>query len=670
MRSVTFSENGKAWRSTKGKIQCRRNQKDSERVFIGQWAELEGTTDLWEEPSNPGQFDLRGWYYNQGITGRVSRCRILRIRGKTDVVMEALRRLRLQAAEGFARGLGEKDGSVLSAMLLGEKKGMDEDTKSLYQKNGISHILAISGLHITLLGMFLYKLLLLFPLPSKMIAAISGGIMVLYCIMTGASVSSVRAVLMFLLLLTAKITGRAYDSLSALGFAAILQSIFNSRILLDGGFQLSFLAVLGVNVMTPALHQLFPIENKAVKALLLSTGVSLATLPVLLYHYGTYPWYSILLNLFVVPAMSLLLLLGIVFLFLAEVPVLFFIPVLGIKGILRYYEICCSVAEKLSFQSGYLGRPAWWIIFLYYGMLTVLVISAKKKNGIRMKLWLLCALKLLTLKFPGNLQITMLDVGQGDGIVIENNNGHVYLSDFGSSTVNQVGSRRLLPFLKQQGMGKIEGIFVSHLDADHVNGIEELLTLAKEERLRIQYLFLPISLKEEAAGTEAGQEALELRKRAEQAGAEVVFLSAGDRVRDGKLEWKCLSPGRGGERLEGNEGSLVLSLTYEGFSMLFTGDVEGKGEEALLSTLPEENVDVLKVAHHGSKNSTREELLEVMQPKLALISAGKNNRYGHPHKETLERLQSCGSQVYQTSEYGAITIETDGEKMRVGGFCK
>ncbi|MBQ8039930.1 MAG: MBL fold metallo-hydrolase, partial [Lachnospiraceae bacterium] len=304
---------------------------------------------------------------------------------------------------------------------------------------------------------------------------------------------------------------------------------------------------------------------------------------------------------------------------------------------------------------------------------------------------LLCAIGILTMKLYTGVEITMLDVGQGDGVVIQNSNGNVYLSDCGSSSVSKVGKYRLIPFLKYKGYGKIKGIFLSHMDEDHINGIWELLEAAPGEHILIEYLFLPESV---LAIQEDKQALEELKALASKNDTKLVFLSKGEEIVDGDLQFRCLYPetvylvsediaGKEGAEVADinskettevgnrNNSSLVLSMQYKEFEMLFTGDVEEEGEWDIVryektkreqereqsEMLQMEDIDILKVAHHGSSGSTCTEFLEEFKPKLSLISCGKNNTYGHPHEETIERLMAAESAIMTTPECGAIKIK-------------
>lgn len=235
-----------------------------------------------------------------------------------------------------------------------------------------------------------------------------------------------------------------------------------------------------------------------------------------------------------------------------------------------------------------------------------------------------------------------------------------YLVDGGSRDVEGVGIYRILPYLKQQGIHVLEGIFISHPDGDHICGIEELLIAVAERRtgLIIRHLFLPCWMRN-------GEEEKRIRLLADRAGITVQYLSKGDELRAGKLRIEVLHPVYG-ETLAGNEGSVVLQISYGNFGGLLTGDLEGDGEREVLEEV--EGCEFLKVAHHGSRNSTRMEFLEKVSPEICIISAPENSIYGHPHREVLERIEAKGADWYQTGLSGAVRVEVIGGQMKVQEF--
>ena len=308
----------------------------------------------------------------------------------------------------------------------------------------------------------------------------------------------------------------------------------------------------------------------------------------------------------------------------------------------------------------FFGKPNWWEVFIYYVILLSFVFTVKKfgkkKEIIKFRvvgLLLMTVMTAIFVKFPnGKLLITMLDVGQGDCIFLKGPRGHTYLVDGGSSDVNQLAKYRIEPFLKSQGVGVLDFVFVSHGDSDHYSGIEEMLE-RQTTGIKIKQLVLPVNYRQDGA-------LIELAKLAMQQNVGVVVIKEDQKLTEGDLEIRCIQPSEQNS-WSGNEGSMVLDVTFGKFDMLLTGDVEKEGEERLITNLPEKNYDILKVAHHGSKYSTSKKFLKTIRPRIAWISAGKQNSYGHPHEETLNRLAEFRCRIFETWKYGAIMVETDGD---------
>lgn len=335
--------------------------------------------------------------------------------------------------------------------------------------------------------------------------------------------------------------------------------------------------------------------------------------------------------------------------------------------ILNLFEGLSRFGSRLPFARLVTGQPEVWKLVLYYlllgiGLYLVHHYGKGKRWTFRLAFAVLWGILVLLVSYRphSGVQVTMMDVGQGDGIFIRGQKGGTYLINGGSSDVKQLGKYRIEPFLKSQGVGVLDYIFLTHGDSDHYSGVLELLQ-RQDVGVRIKCLVLPIHWKSEEALKEVADEAMAQ-------GVSVAVMQSGNRIEEGGFCISCIQPTDEDEHLKGNEGSLVLSVTYEDFSMLCTGDVEGAGEQALTKRLQGERFTVLKVAHHGSKNSGAETFLDVVFPKIALISAGEDNSYGHPHPETIERLKEAGSQIYETTKSGAITLQTNGNTLTIDCF--
>ena len=660
---------------------------------LGTFLRLEGKVRLFAEAGNPGEFDMGKYYRMMKLSFRLDNARIIASGTKAWLFREGLFVLKEHWAKVLEDIFPPKEASIMKAMLLGEKNGLDEDTKRLYQQSSIIHILSISGLHISMIGMGIYHLLRRIGMGIKPAGLVSATIIYCYGLMTGMSMSAGRAILMFTLHLLGDMTGRTYDMITALSLAAALLLAGQPEYAEQSGFLFSFGAVASIGVLLPALQG----EKKmAGQALAAGMAVTLGTLPVHLMTYYQFPLYSILLNLAVIPLMTAVMGAGLCCMLTGDALPGIARIIGGIdRGILWFYEQCCLLGGKIPGGVLVSGRPENWQIVFYLLLLAMLVAYEyrfdKRLSAFWKGQWILAALCILFLRADNGFQVTMLDVGQGDCIHIRSGEGKNYLIDGGSSTKKDVMEYQILPYLKYKGVDCLEGVFVTHSDGDHCSGILDLLEEYPDMGLKVKNIILP----DIGRGSVDGKYK-EIEELAAKKGIRVLYMSRGQRIEDGEMEFLCLHPIGGYETDEANEYSLVLLLAYQGFTGLFTGDVEGAGEammwEYVQEYVGEYNAEecgvqkygmqgqtgqnsmgtgrltLLKVAHHGSQYSTGEEMLNKLLPRIALISCGKNNRYGHPHKELLERLERAGSRIYHTPEYGAVTVEKKGREIRVEIF--
>ena len=642
-------------------------------VQIGNKVNVKGELSLFEEARNPGNFDQKFYYEKQKI-GAFLWAEALRVTDReSNPLKQGLYELRQKWKRILIDAAGEEDGGALAAILLGEKQGMDREIRELYQVNGIAHVLAISGLHLSFLGVGVYHLLRRIT-GSYTVGGLAGVLFLsAYILMIGMTVSAFRAMVMFLFRIGADLSGRHYDSPTALAAAAVTVCMWRPLSLYDSGFWLSFGALIAIIFILPIF------KNLPAQSLWASVSVNLFLLPILMYSFYEVPIYGVFLNLIVIPLLSVLMAAGLIgtmiSLFWEHAGEAIF---LCCRIIFRVYEHSCEAALRLPFARVVTGQQDIWKILFYYVFLFAAVLLLRKKEEnkgekrSRKKRVVLSVLLvgtgmtilLFTAQVKDKITITMLDVGQGDGLVIRGPEGKTYFMDGGSSDVKKVGEYRIEPYLLSQGIGSLDYVFASHGDQDHISGIKELVQRQKTG-VTIKRLVLPTQT--------VWDDALkELAEMAEKEGIPVFTMEKGQCLTEGKLSLTCIQPGKGEMEETGNSASLVLALRYGGFDMLFTGDVEGEGEKRLVDHLQGEYSecvwDVLKTAHHGSGNSTTEEFLKTAAPQYAFISAGKNNSYGHPHKETLERLKDAGAIVYSTQEEGAVTIVVSEREFTISGF--
>jgi competence protein ComEC len=280
---------------------------------------------------------------------------------------------------------------------------------------------------------------------------------------------------------------------------------------------------------------------------------------------------------------------------------------------------------------------------------------------------LVMAVVTLTFHVKPDLEIDMVDVGQGDGIVISCGSRHM-LIDGGSTSTKNVGKYRIIPFLKYKGIGRLDAVVMTHEDEDHVSGILDIMDDMEKGGIWIDRLFLP-----EVSTSSQGENYDLLEKRAGELGIPIAYINAGESFSLSGATFTCLNPGKGMMTEEPNAYSTVLYMKYGEFTALFTGDVENEGltnvKEALKSLWSgvgdeyPDSITLLKVAHHGSKYTTDKEFLDMTKPRISLISCGVGNSYGHPHEEVLQRLENIGTEIYRTDESGMVTVEVNGGKV-------
>lgn len=667
-----------------GSVLCYLKNDGTSLPYIGSFVKVSGILTPFSEATNPGEFDAAAYYGDQGYLFSLQKAEILAQGGAYDRIGNFLYQMQYKAAVFLREVLGEKDGALASAMVLGRKKEIDTEIKALYQDAGIAHLLAISGLHITFIGLTFFHLLRRVRMPLWPASAISFLTLFLYGKMTGMGVSTRRAVIMFFFFLLANVLKRTSDAPTSLMAAACVILTKNPRYLLDAGFQLSFSAVAGTAAMVPLL------QDTGIKAsgrekgvwskwkerifcgLTTGVGVTLLMLPVLLLHFYKWNPWSFLANLLVIPLMGVLLpwllilvAAGWIFGQLSGAIPVFKLLALPAGGIFFLYEKICQAVLLLPGSSLHTGVPAWWQVLLFILGLTALLAWGKKLPPLPRLLSALLLTMVFMIRLPGPLQITMVDVGQGECLYVETPGHHVYLLDAGSSSKSMAGQYQIIPFLEYSGVRELEGIFITHWDEDHVNALADILDWAKKDHVNIGRIFLP----DTALRDDKLTELFELSK---QYGVGVEMIHAGQSLQDGKMALECLHPYPGEYAVERNETSLVLKLTYGNFSALFTGDLEEKGEEWLLENYGEEvlDCDLLDAGHHGSSNASSEEFLEAVSPRAVLISCGRNNSYGHPAPETLNRLKALEVPYYVTAQYGAVTVKVEKERMRIQTFLE
>lgn len=657
--------------------------------------------------TNPGEFNMKAYYREKKIfySAVCDIGDIVVLNGNYNHLKKILYNFRDRLKNIYADCMPEREAGTVSAMLLGDKSMLDEEVKELYRENGMSHLLAISGLHITVLCMAFNKLLTLLKVPDKLSITLTVLLLFLYGIMTGFGISTNRAVIMMVIALFAGFVGRSYDMLSATAVSAVIIVILKPMALFSCSFLLSYGAIIAIAYFYPFLRDdIFACRNdfkhnnkerlvqhikkEIIKSMLVSFSIQFFTLPVILYYFFQTPSYSIVLNLLIVPLSTFLViisalggLLGIVFLPLGK----FMLG--GAYFILKFYDGVCELFNKLPMHHIVTGRPGIIKIFIFYLVSFTLIFAVKYlKDYIYIKkdfdagfssvllsfsaeiskishytFLLFMVLYVFMLIPPQNdrFNICFLDVGQGDCIIIKNDNGKVYMIDGGSSDKDSVGKYIITPYLKYYGIEKIDYcIMTTHSDSDHISGIIEIFEQKNADRITIDNFLLPNpdnELKDEAY--------YQILRLAKNNCNKVRYVKTYDKIIDGDMTMTCVHPDNGCKTDSANAYSAVLSIVHKNNSILLTGDLEKDGEDKVLDILNSDfenfpqKYTLLKAAHHGSKNSTTEAFLRRTMPEKTIISCGKNNRYGHPHSELLKKLEYIETKIYRTDVEGALNFE-------------
>lgn len=605
---------------------------------------------------------------------------------------------------------------MLAALLLGNQSALSEETYSLYETAGILPVLSISGLHISLIGggiLLFCRKLRLPPWCCRLAASV---LVLGYWQLCGGKVSAGRAALLFLSLNLAPLLHRSYDPLSALSLTGILFLLGSPLLLFQTSFLLSFGAMFGICLICPVLQPAaqkqsprlpaHPATRYLVKTLSFSAGLQLALFPLTLYLFFRYPAYTIFANLLLLPLTTPLLFCGILGLLLSECSLaLGAWLLLPCRIILWIYDKVCRLIALLPGASILLGRPSPVRMALYYLLLFFLVLTWKRlgrlheisRSGIssspgrhtataaavpflfplrhcpadtacpilsRLPVLRFCAVLLLLallpsllLPLPGRaLQVTFVDVGQGDCALIRSPSGTAILIDGGSSDLSGVTEDRLIPFLESQGIGQLDYVFLSHTDQDHVNAVTGWL----EAGYPIGAVILPRL--NESLSAQTSYLAIQDTCRLYQ--VPLLYFDTGDLWQEDDLSLLCLGPqpadspaGRSYTSL--NAASLVLLMEYQDIRILFTGDCSDEGETLLVQELAHRGLtcQILKAGHHGSRTATGEALLRQLRPSLCIISCGIHNIYHHPSQETTTRLTAAGIPYYVTADSGAVQLQ-------------
>ena len=666
---------GGSWKQARVKIRI--TDKSARLKHIGQHVRIFKPPSPLPMAANPGMFNARYYYDMHEIPFRLtlnSRDSLCVPPGDTLPRRSLIRQARMAVSRMLDRYLHPQASAFMQALLLGRKQNIDREIINNFQQTGIIHVLAISGLHVGFIVLFLYTLLSLLQIPETFRLIITVVALALFAAMVEFKAPVMRASLMIVLYMLAKKIHRPVKPLQLLGLAALLLVIYNPRELFLPGFQFSFAAVWGLLYGTKRVEPLIPringksplihfLNNYVRQPFVASLCAVLATTPLTWYYYGVIQVGAIFFNIAVIPLVGLIVLLGIFLLIAASLP---FMPAVGIATILNllisgFNTLVTHAAHWPVFQI-HAGRASWTMMVLLMIFITSAFHAAKR----RWRYLALAALGLLIFPYgllnlsPPPLRVTFLDVGQGDACLIEFPNGKKMLLDAGDAGFGfSAGSWYIEPFLKYRGIRHLDYALISHPHADHMGGFDYLF-----DKIRVDTLIL----NELAVGSALYKNLLQKARRRK---IVIKHWQRGLRRRMGGTALYVLHPRDADEHVkephgrEINDSSIVFKLQYGQTAFLFTGDAELPAEKAMLGFGDFLNSDVLKVGHHGSSTSTGEGFLSLVSPRLAVVSVGAKNKFRHPSPENLRRLARKGTRILRTDRLGAIIITSDGREIRL-----
>ncbi|WP_413382420.1 DNA internalization-related competence protein ComEC/Rec2 [Alkalihalobacillus sp. 1P02AB] len=581
---------------------------------------------------------------------------------------QSLQNFRQQQMYQLEERLDPEIAGMMIALLFGERMFFEEEILNAYQRLGVFHLLAISGLHVGLIISALFYLMIRFGVSRERTQELLICFLPIYALLAGAAPPVMRACGMTMIVLLSLRLQKRIPSLLAISAVFFLYLLVNPYALFQLGFQLSFLISFGLILSSQTISRRY--TSYFSRLFIVSALAQLLSLPFLLYHFFEQSWLQIPLNLFYIPLISLIILplvfttyfLSFVLPFMSDWLLLFLVNVLS------NVHIGLQVIENWSFHYFTVGRPnSFSLLAISFLLLFTFLLWERGKRGwwkLVLCGWsLLVALHLIIPYLDPTTKITMIDIGQGDSFLIELPfNQATYLLDTGGTIRFQeedwqirrsqfeVGEDVLVPFLKAKGIRKIDKLILSHGDFDHVGGV-----LAVLKHVKVKEILYPKGPMDEGE--------IALFQQWQPYGADLTFIEKGEYWSVGNAEFYVLAPT--GVESGRNERSMVLYAVLDGLSWLFTGDLEEEGERRLVQNFPRMTVDVLKVGHHGSRTSTTDLLLNHLQPQIAFISAGRNNRFGHPHPDVVHRLQEEGVIIYRTDLDGAVVMQLKGSERKV-----
>lgn len=652
----------------------------------GQAIKVQGSIFEPQGQRNPYGFDYKGYLKTKGVYALMSAKanNISKLEGGSEnSILGICIKIRKRLVDTINASLPEQHAALLNGMLLGAREKLPEELENDFSRCGLTHIMCVSGANISFVIVFIVAIISSFT-KNRQVTCISSIIaIVFFTLLVGFSPPVARAALMGIIVVIAKMLHRKSDVYTSVAAASLVILMVKPLTLFDIGFQLSVAGTLSLIAFYKPIKKLFiflpgAISDAAACALAAQIGV----LPITLYYFNALSFVSILANILAVPITGIITILGFIAALLGLLSLHLSQFISGLNFYLLHFILfIVRYLSGLKWAVIYVATPRLWQILAYY-VIAILLIKGGKLFKFKYNFACICVSVVMIIGptahnylFPaGNMEVTFVDVGQGDCALVKTPEGKNILIDSGGNSGFDVGDSIVVPFLLDKGVTNLDMVILSHAHADHILGCMAILDKIQVERLVANCSY----------ETEQLKDIIELARQKGVAifdfmsgdtvklGAEVLMelISAGTTkhvtgIRDNDNNSPFIFPEDKEPQKNCNNSSYVIRISYKNARFLFTGDVENEIEDSILLSGRDIRSNVLKVAHHGSAYSTGRDFIEAVAPSIAIVSVGRNT-YGHPDtKGTLKRLEEASARIFRTDQDGAVIVTTNGNEICV-----
>lgn len=650
-------------------------------IEYGNKIKLEGTYIKPSKSRNYRGFDYSNYLKTENIYGTIEQ------NGKIELIKEKninylfinLYKVKNKIIKNINNKFPEETRGVVLGILLGDKSSIEEDVRQNFADSSLSHILAVSGTHISYVVICISVLFKKLKLNKNIRKVLTSLVLFMYLYLVDFSVSATRAVIMSTIVIMQMLFYRKQDTITTIAFSSIIILINNPYSILNIGFLLSYGGTIGIilfvnRISIESKEDFFQRFKRYLKDICIVTiSAQTIIMPIIIYYFNTISFTFIISNIIASLIIGPIIMIGLVIIAIS----FFKIPIISL--IIRFYNILivilvrtADIISKIPMSKIYLKTPTTLEIIFYYSVvfLIALLIYIKKsnrkfikktiqidiynlknffinnRNKVLIFISIVSLISITSIKIPKELKINFIDVGQGDSCLITTPQNKKVIVDSGGSESYDVGKNVLLPYLLDKRITKIDYIMISHFDTDHCKGFEYVL-----ENIKVKNVII-------SKQSETSENFKQIMKIIRKKRINLIIVQKGSKIKiDNFTTVDILSPQSENIADNMNDNSIVAKFEAYNFSILFTGDASEKIEKELIKEKINLKSDILKVSHHGSKTGTSEEFLKSVKPKIALIGVGENNKFGHPTKDVIKRLTENKVKIYRTDTDGEIRIK-------------